>query len=309
LEERTRERVPQDWAAAQASLGDALFWLGVRESGTARLQEAVVAYRAALEERTRERVPQDWAAAQASLGDALSTLGARETGTARLEEAVVAYRAALEERTRERVPQDWAAAQASLGDALSALGARERRVARLEEAVAAYRAALEEQSGERVALDWAAIKRGLVQAQVTLGFGHFNSGDFVAAALILQDVADGTSAYPILWLYLARARIGEQNSRKTLQDNSATLSSKEWPFPVVELFLERRTSAEMVAAAVKPNEVCEAQFYLGQWHLLRDERAESIEALRKAVETCPKDFDEFAGAVAELKRFGHEDSR
>ena len=35
--------------------------LGERESGTARLEEAVAAYRAALEERTRERVPLDWA--------------------------------------------------------------------------------------------------------------------------------------------------------------------------------------------------------------------------------------------------------
>ncbi len=35
--------------------------LGERESGTARLEEAVAAYRAALEEFTRERVPLDWA--------------------------------------------------------------------------------------------------------------------------------------------------------------------------------------------------------------------------------------------------------
>ena len=35
--------------------------LGERESGTARLEEAVAAYRAALEEQTRERVPLDWA--------------------------------------------------------------------------------------------------------------------------------------------------------------------------------------------------------------------------------------------------------
>jgi hypothetical protein len=34
-----------------------LLTLGERESGTARLEEAVAAYRAALEEGTRERVP------------------------------------------------------------------------------------------------------------------------------------------------------------------------------------------------------------------------------------------------------------
>ncbi len=71
--------------------------LGERESGTARLEEAVAAYRAALEEWTRERVPLDWAATQNNLGNALRTLGERESGTARLDEAVAAYRAALEE--------------------------------------------------------------------------------------------------------------------------------------------------------------------------------------------------------------------
>ena len=95
LEERTRERVPLDWAMTQNNLGVALWTLGERESGTARLEEAVAAYRAALEERTRERVPLDWAKTQNNLGNALRTLGERESGTARLEQAVAAYRAAL----------------------------------------------------------------------------------------------------------------------------------------------------------------------------------------------------------------------
>ncbi len=78
--------------------------LGGRESGTARLNEAVAAYRAALEEFTRARVPLQWAMTQNNLGNALSTLGERESGTARLEEAVPAFRATLQEYTRERVP-------------------------------------------------------------------------------------------------------------------------------------------------------------------------------------------------------------
>ena len=84
---------------------------------TARLEEAVAAYRAALEERTRERVPLDWATTQNNLGAALATLGERESGTARLEEAVAAYRAALQERTRERAPLDWATTQNIAGGA------------------------------------------------------------------------------------------------------------------------------------------------------------------------------------------------
>ena len=79
----------------QNNLGSALSTLGERESGTARLEEAVTAYREALTERTREHVPLHWATTQNNLGNALSMLGQRESGTARLEEAVTAYREAL----------------------------------------------------------------------------------------------------------------------------------------------------------------------------------------------------------------------
>jgi hypothetical protein len=48
LEERTRERVPLDWAMTQNNLGNALLTLGERESGTGKLMEAVAAYREAL---------------------------------------------------------------------------------------------------------------------------------------------------------------------------------------------------------------------------------------------------------------------
>lgn len=49
LEERTRDRVPLDWAGTQNNLGIALATLGERESGTARLEEAIAAYGIALE--------------------------------------------------------------------------------------------------------------------------------------------------------------------------------------------------------------------------------------------------------------------
>ena len=109
------------------NLGNALLGLGERESGTARLEEAVQAYRAALEERTRERVPLDWAATQNNLGNALSRLGERESGTARLEEAVAGL-------SRGAGGKDARAGSARLGDdaeqsrqcALSARRAGER---------------------------------------------------------------------------------------------------------------------------------------------------------------------------------------
>src|SRR5262249_40337423 len=96
LEERTRERVPLDWAVTQTNLGGALQTLGQREGGTARLQEAVAAYRAALEERTRERVPLQWAYTEHALANALAALAARLKDPARMEEALACMRGAIE---------------------------------------------------------------------------------------------------------------------------------------------------------------------------------------------------------------------
>lgn len=44
LEERTRERVPLDWATTQNNLGNAFAKAGELDSGTERLDEAVAAY-------------------------------------------------------------------------------------------------------------------------------------------------------------------------------------------------------------------------------------------------------------------------
>jgi tetratricopeptide (TPR) repeat protein len=116
--------VPLDWATTQNNLGIALSSLGEREAGTARLEQAVNAFREALKERTRKRVPLNWAATQNNLGIALSNLGEREAGTARLEQAVNAFREALKERTSERVPLDWATSTGNQGVAFMLLAER-----------------------------------------------------------------------------------------------------------------------------------------------------------------------------------------
>ena len=109
-------------------LGVALGMLGARESGTARLEEAVSAYREALKERTRERAPLEWATTQIeSRHRACDGSASARTERGRLEEAVAAYREALKEETRERVPLDWARdAEQSRQCARAARRARER---------------------------------------------------------------------------------------------------------------------------------------------------------------------------------------
>ena len=120
------------WAMTQMNLGTALLSLSEhgmgRETGTARFEEAVTAFRDALKERTRERAPLNWALTQMNLGTALLRLGERETGkdtgTARLEDAITAYHNALKEFTRERTPLQWAISTGNQGAALILLAER-----------------------------------------------------------------------------------------------------------------------------------------------------------------------------------------
>ncbi|QLH37681.1 MAG: tetratricopeptide repeat protein [Defluviicoccus sp.] len=88
--------MPLQWATTQNNLGLALQTLGERESGTARLEDAVTAYRAALQEYTRERVPLQWATTQNNLGGALWTLALRTDDLAMLQEARAAVDGAFE---------------------------------------------------------------------------------------------------------------------------------------------------------------------------------------------------------------------
>jgi lipoprotein NlpI len=84
--------------------------------------------------------------------------------------------------------------------------------------------------------------------------------------------------------------------------NVVRLENKDWPYPVIELYVGKRALTEMHSAATKPEEVCEAQFYSGQWHLLGGNRSAAVSALQAAADTCPKTFVEHEGALAELKR-------
>ena len=216
LQERTRDRVPLDWAATQNRLGNALMLLsgfGLWDlDEKALLAQAVEAYRAALQERTRDRVPLDWAATQNNLGNALRRSGKTED----LADAIAAYRAALEETSRERDPLQWALIQSNIGGALweldvldnalwamrelesetdkqksgtgeneSGTGEHEIGTARLKEAVAAYGEALKEMTPERVPRDWARAfgSQGAVLAEIA-----YQTKDGEGAAVAVQQI-------------------------------------------------------------------------------------------------------------------------
>ena len=85
-----------------------------------------------------------------------------------------------------------------------------------------------------------------------------------------------------------------------MESNERNLK-RDWPYPVVELFLGRCSPEMTLKAASKPDDRCEAQFYIGEWHLLRGNRASARIALANASAACPKAFMEHRGALAELR--------
>ena len=141
-----------------------------------------------------------------------------------------------------------------------------------------------------------------VDAHSERGRAYFYQGNFKAAATALLRATElEDNAYSAIWRYLAREHVGE-NGAAELEANAARLKSKDWPYPVIELYLGGRSPAEVLSVASKPEERCEAQFYIGEWHLLRGNRAAAATALQAAADICSKDFFEYKGALAELKR-------
>jgi lipoprotein NlpI len=135
-----------------------------------------------------------------------------------------------------------------------------------------------------------------------LGVARYDAGDFKgASADLLRSIEIDEDAYAMLYRFLARSRAGEA-AEAELKANAGRLKTKEWPFAVTELYLGKRSPAATLAAAATPEQKCAAQFYLGQWNIVRGNRADAETALRAAVDTCPKTVAEYRAAVVELKR-------
>jgi lipoprotein NlpI len=135
------------------------------------------------------------------------------------------------------------------------------------------------------------------------GNAHFATGDFAKASAdflhVLDEAEDEASS--MLLRYLARAQLRE-NATSELEANALRLKSKAWPYAVIELFLGKRQPDAVLAAASKPYQQCQANFFIGEWHIIQNRPADAEPLLRKAAKTCRKTFLEYMAAQAELKR-------
>jgi tetratricopeptide (TPR) repeat protein len=130
---------------------------------------------------------------------------------------------------------------------------------------------------------------------------YFYLGDFKAAAPALSrsiELKDNT--FYAIWRYLARERAG-QNGATELEAYAARHQPGEWPHPVFELYLGGRSPDEVLSLASKPQEHCDAEFYTGEWYLLRGIPATAATHFKAAADICLK-FGTQRAALAELQR-------
>jgi tetratricopeptide (TPR) repeat protein len=136
--------------------------------------------------------------------------------------------------------------------------------------------------------------------------GDFKSSgeDFSKAIAINPNDAFFPREFSPMWAYLMAARSGAPNASLALAAQTAQLPAK-WPMPVIQLLLGKTSLDSVLAEAKTAEQKCEANFYIGQWHLTKGNTAAARANLTAAVNECPATETERDAAAIELKRLGN----
>jgi lipoprotein NlpI len=118
---------------------------------------------------------------------------------------------------------------------------------------------------------------------------------------------DQKDGYNALWADI----VGQRNNVPSrLAQATLKIDMTAWPAPVIRMFLGQMTAADVLAAADDPDatkkkgQVCEANFYSGELALRAGEKDVATRLFRLAASDCPKTFDEWLAANAELEALG-----
>lgn len=110
-------------------------------------------------------------------------------------------------------------------------------------------------------------------------------------------------AYAALWRDLAERRI---NAPSHLAVAVKQLDMTVWPAPVIRHFLGELNAEQTFGAAfdtdpkTKLAQTCEANFYSGEFALLKKNKKEAQRLLKLAANDCPQSFVKSTAAIAEL---------
>jgi lipoprotein NlpI len=140
------------------------------------------------------------------------------------------------------------------------------------------------------------------------GYAHFYRGDFAASAADLRRAiqltpvsTDNRDRAPVLYLALTRAGQDGSADLQAQVERWTEINSKS-PL-VVDLYLGRSSPEAVLATVNTLRSQCETDFYVGEWHLIRNNRDEALRRLQLAsIKECRGFHPTSPAAVAELKR-------
>ncbi len=141
------------------------------------------------------------------------------------------------------------------------------------------------------------MKKGIVQWELQR---------YDAAAQTFADAftVQRTNAYAHLWLTITRNAAHIEDSDAA--ERATHIDKTAWPAPLIALYQGASTPAKVMAAAhanpaSETGQVCEAEFYTAQWHVMRGKPDAAKALLADAVRDCPFGFVEAPAAANQLK--------
>jgi lipoprotein NlpI len=149
----------------------------------------------------------------------------------------------------------------------------------------------------------------LPNAYLQLGLAYLYRGNLARAFADVRQASEFNpkDPYGALWVDI----VGQRNNLPSrLSEAISNIDMTAWPAPVIRLFLGQMTPAAVLAAADDPDatrktgQVCEANFFSGEWALRNGAKDEARRLFLLAASDCPKNFIQWGAANEELKALG-----
>jgi len=148
-----------------------------------------------------------------------------------------------------------------------------------------------------------------VRALTQRGRLAFTNGNYAAAARDWAQAWQGNrgdlsipEAYLPIWIYMLEARDDNARATSGFARRVKEIGAKVWPYPVASFYLGQVSAEALDAAAADNNQKCEANFYVGEWHLLKGDIASARKRFEQASGGCPPSLIERDMAEIEAKR-------
>ncbi len=159
--------------------------------------------------------------------------------------------------------------------------------------------------------DWTAMdsKAGNADISRAIGIDQWALGNYpeAASALARAQKLAPESLYLQIWVDIVAAEQKPTGGAVELSASPATFET--WPGPLLRFYAGESKAADVLAAAAavespekKKGQLCEADFYVGEWLMLHSAADRGKPYFINAEKNCPHAFIEYVAAGVELRR-------